>query len=649
MFYCQFIERPNLENMGKFFNWKLVLLITTLQVAAEHRIKDLIYTSIDNVAACFRRHNGTHQFGCSSSRSGSIGAIHFVENELDLKWLEDNATADPYVAVLPFFMFTKDTLFRLKETNKVNGVLMTNMTKSRPPSYSPEDTCPNRFSSARPCNDTKPWNPHGSGLLMEDWPFPMFFMKDEKALEEIRACYLKHNAHDLETQKQRSLCALELKSFMYAAVDTRTCLRRNALANIHSIQFCKPLGDKSIHWSLTPVIDETDSIILVTARLDSNSMFDGLVPGARSTITGLVTFLATAFYVNSLQINATKTTVMFSLLNGEAYDYIGSSRMVYDLKEGNFKAYTGKSLNLSQISTVIELGQLSTGKLFLHTSNSDDSAIALSLKNSLQATVLKDSVPPVSVQTFLKANSSLPTIFISEYGQEFTNNFYHSILDDAENFDDKKSLTSNLAKVAVGLGNTLYKSVTGQEAPKNDKNVEDLISYMLSCYLDNANCSLFTAATPPGYVISNHTLPLYISVKSFSNMATYLTSQLMILLTGEEIPELNSTSCYKKHYVWMKGEKHNSTGICMNSTVYFTSAVSPAFIIEGYDMTSGVYSTWSESIWDSLSVRMFLKPSAATERLSLILGSSISILSFIMVWFVNSRSKIIFNTRTADL
>lgn len=129
--------------------------------------------------------------------------------------------------------------------------------------------------------------------------------QDEKALEEIRACYLKHNAHDLETQKQRSLCALELKSFMYAAVDTRTCLRRNALANIHSIQFCKPLGDKSIHWSLTPVIDETDSIILVTARLDSNSMFDGLVPGARSTITGLVTFLATAFYVNSLQINAT--------------------------------------------------------------------------------------------------------------------------------------------------------------------------------------------------------------------------------------------------------------------------------------------------------------------------------------------------------
>lgn len=33
-------------------------------VAAE-RIKDMIYMTFEGVAACFRRHNGTHQFGCS--------------------------------------------------------------------------------------------------------------------------------------------------------------------------------------------------------------------------------------------------------------------------------------------------------------------------------------------------------------------------------------------------------------------------------------------------------------------------------------------------------------------------------------------------------------------------------------------------------
>lgn len=113
----------------------------------------------------------------TASRSGSTGAIHFIENELDLKWLESNSTADPYIAVVSLSMFTKDTLFRLKVINKVNGVLMANMTKGRLSFYSPEDTCPNRYSGVRQCNDTKPWNPHGSALLMEDWPFPIFFIE----------------------------------------------------------------------------------------------------------------------------------------------------------------------------------------------------------------------------------------------------------------------------------------------------------------------------------------------------------------------------------------------------------------------------------------------------------------------------------------
>ena len=94
-----------------------------------------------------------------------------------------------------------------------------------------------------------------------------------------------------------------MKSFMFAAVDTQTCIRRSLSANIHSTLFCEPLGDRNIHWSLTPTIEKPESVILVTARLDATAMFNGLVPGAGSTITGLVTFLATAYYLNAL--NAT--------------------------------------------------------------------------------------------------------------------------------------------------------------------------------------------------------------------------------------------------------------------------------------------------------------------------------------------------------
>jgi nicastrin len=64
----------------------------------------------------------------------------------------------------------------------------------------------------------------------------------------------------------------------------------------------------------------------------------------------------------------------------------------------------------------------------------------------------------------------------------------------------------------------------------------------------------------------------------------------------------------------------------------------------GYDMKSGVYSTWTESVWQSLGMRMLLKPSAATERFSLILGSIIASFSFVIVWFIASRAHILFNT-----
>lgn len=62
-------------------------------------------------------------------------------------------------------------------------------------------------------------------------------------------------------------------------------------------------------------------------------------------------------------------------------------------------------------------------------------------------------------------------------------------------------------------------------------------------------------------------------------------------------------------------------------------------------MKSGAYSTWTESIWQTLSVRMFLKPAAATERFSLILGSLVAGFSFVLVWLINNRADVLFNSR----
>lgn len=112
--------------------------------------------------------------------------VHLVDNEEELSWLEKSGNAGPYAAVVPFSMFTRDTLIRLKNTENINGVLLaSNESFDRPEHYSPEDTCPNRYSGFKQCRPEKPWNPLGSALLLEDWPFPMFYLKVILAVDSI--------------------------------------------------------------------------------------------------------------------------------------------------------------------------------------------------------------------------------------------------------------------------------------------------------------------------------------------------------------------------------------------------------------------------------------------------------------------------------
>ncbi|XP_029660762.1 nicastrin [Formica exsecta] len=630
--------------------WKYILALIIVNSVATERIKDMIYMPLEGVAACFRRHNGTHQFGCSSSRSGSVGVVHLIETDGDITWIEKNATAGPYTVVLPFDMFTRNTLVKLRSTNNINGLLLTrNTSRKRPSTYSPEDTCPNRYSGYKKCNNAKPWNSVGSALLMEDWPFPMFYTENQTVLEAIKSCFQTHNAHDLETQYQRSLCAIEMKSFMYAAVNSESCIKRTDFKlNFHPTQFCDPLGDRNIHWPLAPLDENNNTVIIVTARLDASSLFDGISPGAGNVVTGLITLLATAYYLNHLNATVDKTNIVFSLLNGEAFDYIGSSRMVYDLKQNNFNALGGINLNIDDIKSVIEFGQLGTGEIFLHSNGEDD--MINRLQKALNSSVLNGSVPPTSVQSFLEAKPNLTTVVISNHKEQFKNHYYNGILDDAESLDfnsnDSNALASDLERIALQVANELYRMVTGELDPQPAYlpiSMKELITKMLHCYLESAKCDLFRASSAPSVKLINQVLPLYVGVHRAPNPATSLTGQLLAFLTGDWLFEMNETTCYENRLVWMSG--FNFSGLCINSTVNYSAAVSPAFIIDGYDMKSGIYSTWTESIWQTLSVRMFLKPSAATERFSMILGSLIAGTSFVLVWFINNRADVLFNSR----
>ncbi|XP_046423774.1 nicastrin isoform X2 [Neodiprion pinetum] len=629
-----------------------ILLFILINAACTERIKDMIYKPLEGVAACFRRHNGTNQFGCSSSRSGSVGVIHIIEDEAELVWLEKNGNAGPYTAVVPFSMFTRDTLIRLRNTENINGILLTyNSSIERPSHYSPDDTCPNRYAGFKQCDTEKPWNPWGSALLMEDWPFPMFYLKNQSQLNDVKTCFTTFNAHDRDSQSQRSLCALEMKSFMFSAVDSETCIRRSIpRLNFNPPLYCDPLGDRNIYWPLAALDNQTESVILVTARLDASTLFDTLAPGANSAITGLVTLIATAHYLHNMNPTVGKTNVVFSLFNGEAFDYIGSSRFVFDLKNGSFHSLGEKTLMFDQIRTVVELGQLGEGDIYLHSSNYENDSLITALIPKLSAKVLKDSVPPASIQSFLAESSTISATVIASHGVNFTNKYYHSILDDAEsvNFTSSESgLAKSLDKIALELANQLFIIVTGTNTSSNGSgNIENLISKMLSCYLESANCSLFKSASAPGHQLPDQVLPLYVGVNRSLNYVTTYTGQLLALLTGTTLAEYNSSMCYENQSLWMAGL--NFQGTCIRSAVNYSFATSPAFLIDGYDMKSGYYSTWTESVWQVLSMKMFLKPSVAAERLNVILGSLVAIASFIIVWFIQFRADLLFNQISYD-
>lgn len=50
--------------------------------------------------------------------------------------------------------------------------------------FSPEDTCPNRYSGISSC-PSQPWNPYGTDILLKSWSFPIFVVYNQNTIKEI--------------------------------------------------------------------------------------------------------------------------------------------------------------------------------------------------------------------------------------------------------------------------------------------------------------------------------------------------------------------------------------------------------------------------------------------------------------------------------
>ncbi|XP_016981949.2 nicastrin isoform X1 [Drosophila rhopaloa] len=682
--------------------WLLMLLQGAI-VALGERTRDKMYEPILG-ASCFRRLNGTHQTGCSSTYSGSVGVLHLINSEADLEFLLTSAPSPPYAPMIPPHLFTRNNLMRLKEAGpkNISVVLLINKT-AQMKQFSHELNCPNQYSglniSSATCdasNPAKNWNPWGTGLLHEDFPFPIYYLAEKDEIEKLEKCFEKFNNFNYETHALRSLCAVEVKSFMSAAVNTEVCMRRtNLINNLGGSKYCDPLEGRNVYATLYPrkpvvengneTVHTNEKFILVSCRLDTASMFDGVGPGAMDSLMGFAVFTQVAYLLRQLlplqsSLPDSLRNVLFVTFNGESYDYIGSQRFVYDMENLVFppKSTQSPPIAFDNIDFMLDIGTLddiANIKLHALTGTTLAQKILEQLNNYAKSprygfnlniqSEMSPHLPPTSAQSFLRRDQKFPALILNARP---TNKYYHSIYDDMDNvgFDyantskdftqlaevnDFKNLKADSIQMKVRnvssiLAMALYQTLTGKEYTGTKVANPVLADEFLFCFLQSADCPLFKASSYPGSQLTNLPPMRYISVFGGSQESSGYTYRVLGYLLSQIQPDIPKENCTDLPLHYFAG--FNNIGECRLTTQNYSHALSPAFVLNGYDWASGQYSTWTESTWSLFSARIFLRPSNVHQITTLSVGIVVLIISFCLVYIISSRSEVLFEDLPAS-
>lgn len=686
--------------------WVILLIVYCLFKSVScNSVEQKIYVTLKDSVPCVRLLNATHQIGCQSSLSGDVGVIHVLESEADLDWVLSSGPNPPYMVILDMPLFTKSVMMKMKSSSRrIAGVAVVIPSENPAQGFSPHTPCPNENTGVYSdsygaelahCNTTV-WNPSGSGLSYEEFDFPIFSMKEDNQTDTIKQCYSDHNRAVNGSAPVYPLCAMQLSSHMHAVTDTATCMRRNEIFSINPELMCDPLGGYNVLGFLRPYNNsvkghkENETVVLATARLDSRAFFWDIATGAESSVSGFVTLLAAAHALrNASQVAPPTRNILFAFFQGEAFDYIGSSRMVYDMENGKFV------IDLDNVHSVLEVGQVgvrSGSSLWLHSDpvsrrNSSVEAEVHGLLNNLKTAasglsftlaepVVSQPLPPSSFQRFLRARP-IPGVVLADHQSAYNNKFYESYFDNGNYLnmtypselspEEKLMFVTDTAKAltetATMVARALYKQADGDEAMLDSITADaTTVTQMLYGFLVESDNDWLQALIAPELksLLTPRPPDNYVGVVMSSNppakTSTTLVQYILANLTGN-VTTLNQTSCQKpdelenesRHlysYLWVQGTvPPNGTereGFCVRAAVRLSKALSPAFELGEYSSTE--YSTWTESRWKGFSARLFLVASHQLEMLTLGVGVAVLLASLLVTYFVSSKADVLFSS-----
>ncbi|PAA64224.1 hypothetical protein BOX15_Mlig005963g3, partial [Macrostomum lignano] len=528
------------------------------------------------------------------------------------------------------------------------------------------------------------WNAAGTSAALLDWSFPVALVTKSEQIFTLKNCTqressLRHCAIELRTPMHGAASSVTcLRRPQYTSLIS-------ALTSISQLMhFCGPMGDLSLVWTASSTAMPTNtvrapaSVMLILARLDSFSMFASNSPASGTLTPAIAVLLAVANALASSSNGTTGRDVAIVFVNGDSWDYIGSQRLVHDLHGNQLLGESGQParINASHVHSIIELGELSNlesmDQLAAYTDPSvyrvvnstvDSHVKSLGLKSD--ALISDRKLPPASTQTFLRPPGSkesaplqpVPALLLTDHkrDQGFRNRNYNSF---ADLRPTPSGVVQTLATLADRIATLASQFLTNSSAAKVDDN---LLKAYVDCLQGDATCQ---HAISGANVTKSWLDKVYAATNSINgligayvyeyqsrflpnqggNHLRYLTYLLLSNATGDIVPGVTKRSdCLALNtandtvsaglpvfydLTSVSGASNNVSGVCLRLSLTALPAVSP---IDSSDYNawsgSGDFSTWTESQWETPTVRLFMRPTRSWGAAHLLFGVAVLLLS----------------------
>lgn len=679
----------------------VISLAAVCYLASAQDTYDTIYNDIGSLP-CVRLLNATGFVGCQSMGAAS-GVLYRADTLDDIKqFANDDGLENQYTVVIPYWLLSSSNVDILKSSKRlaailavVNGTDPAHAVAARPTTISsPDTTCPNcEFGLYANTPNQYQWNPTGSGLLFEQFDFPIYALNtmDTRNTMSYASVMQAVNRNRDKGYRDYPLKSLQFHSFMWGAQDTGACLRKG---------WCTPVGGASVWSTPSTNISSTDEkpIVVIAAAMDSRSLFHDLTLGVESSVAGMVTVLAVAEALSRSTIPLDKMSkhIVYTLFTGEAWGFSGSQRFVQDITSspiqcekpptsGTGCAYPFYSdlefqrLNPAKIEAILEVGQIAgmggTGgnpTLYAHVDNIQESASTTLLNQILQigangsTTIppaptagipvqaassddVKRGLPPSSSMSFLKSRGNIPTVVLTDFQKQMSALTNHD-QDDSGNTPNTINLIQQAASVisktawlqAQGVTDSAAMTPAQTEAIASIQIDAGLVQDLLGCLTLNYSCPLVdrylnvTASPTPPARLPHYSGTLYSQSQPFPIFAwSFLANMTSVKNTTSPAPRV--TGCSSNPATVQCAPKEYCVGDqCIVSLTRYHDAYGVGIAMNSkaeYYIKDASKPAWTESTWDPIGLRMFDVTSPRSQIAELITGLALTLVSAGVVWY----------------